>query len=57
VGYDESNAEGLGGFVNVPLGTVVLQGQEATSGRVSGTATVLLRAGWIAIVDLDPRPE
>jgi hypothetical protein len=57
VGYDESNAEGLGGFVNVPLGTVVLQGQEAMSGRVSGTATVLMRAGWIAIVELDPRPR
>jgi hypothetical protein len=35
----------------------VLQGQEAMSGRVSGTATVLLRPSWIAIVDLDPRPE
>jgi hypothetical protein len=57
VGYDESNAEGIGGFVNVPLGAVVLQGQEAMSGRVSGTATVLLRPSWIAIVDLDPRPE
>jgi len=57
VGYDETNDEGLGGFVNVPLGTVVVQGQEATSGRVSGTATVLLRAGWIAIVELDPRPQ
>lgn len=57
VGYDETNAEGLGGFLNVPLGTVVLQGQEAMSGRLSGTATVLLRAGWIAIVELDPRPR
>lgn len=57
VGYDETNDEGLGGFLNVPLGTVVLQGQEAVSGRLSGTATVLLRAGWIGIVDLDPRPR
>lgn len=57
VGYDETNDEGLGGFLNVPLGTVVLQGQEVMSGRVSGTATVLLRASWIAIVELDPRPR
>jgi hypothetical protein len=32
-----------------------VQGQEVVSGRVSGTATMLLRAGWIAIADLDPR--
>jgi hypothetical protein len=57
LGYDETNEEGLGGFLNVPLGTVVVQGQEAMSGRVSGTATVLLRRGWIAIVELDPRPR
>ena len=56
VGYDETNDEGLGGFMNVPLGTVVLQGREVTSGRVSGTATVSLRANWLAIVELDPRP-
>lgn len=57
VGYDETNDEGLGGFLNVPLGTVVIQGQEVLSGRVTGTATVALRPGWIAIVDLDPRPR
>lgn len=57
VGYDETNEEGLGGFLNVPLGTVVVQGQEAMSGRLTGTATVALRARWIAIVDLDPRPR
>lgn len=57
LGYDETNDEGLGGFLNVPLGTVVVQGQEAVSGRISGTATVLLRQGWIAIVELDPRPQ
>ena len=57
VGYVVSNGDGIGGFVNVPPGLVVLQGQEAGSSRLSGKASVLVRKGWFAYGDLNPAPE
>lgn len=56
IGYIVSNGDGIGGFVNVPPGLVVLQGQEAGSSRVSGKASVLVRKGWFAYGDLNPAP-
>jgi hypothetical protein len=56
IGYSVSSAEGLGGFVNVQPGLVVLQGQEVSSGRVSGTTSMLVRKGWFAYGDLNPAP-
>jgi len=56
VGYVVSSSDGIGGFVNVPPGLVVLQGQEAGSARISGTASVVVRKGWFAYGDLNPAP-
>lgn len=56
IGYVVSNGDGIGGFVNVPPGLVVLQGQEAGSSRISGKASVLVRKGWFAYGDLNPAP-
>jgi hypothetical protein len=56
IGYVVSNGDGIGGFVNVPPGLVVLQGQEAGSARLSGKTSVLVRKGWFAYGDLNPAP-
>ena len=56
IGYSVSNREGLGGFVNVAPGLVVLQGQEVSSGQLTGTASVVVRKGWFAYGDLNPAP-
>jgi hypothetical protein len=57
IGYVVSNGDGIGGFVNVPPGLVVLQGQEAGSSRISGKASVIVRKGWFAYGDLNPAPD
>ena len=57
IGYVVSNREGIGGFVNVPPGLVVLQGQEVSSAQLTGTASVVVRKGWFAYGDLNPAPQ
>jgi len=57
IGYVVSNREGLGGFVNVPPGLVVLQGREVGSAQVTGTASVVVRKGWFSYGDLNPAPQ
>jgi hypothetical protein len=57
IGYAVSNREGLGGFVNVPPGLVVLQGQEVSSAHLTGTVSVVVRKGWFAYGDLNPAPQ
>jgi hypothetical protein len=57
IGYTVSNREGLGGFVNVPPGLVILEGQEVSSGQVTGTVSVVVRKGWFSYGDLNPAPQ
>jgi hypothetical protein len=57
LGQDVTHQEGFGGFLNVPPGIVALQAWEVSSGRSSGDASVVVRAGWISQTDLSPIPQ
>jgi len=54
VGTDVTTAQGLGGYVNVPVGFVVLQGVELGSQLLTGTTSVLVRAGSLTYGDVRP---
>lgn len=56
-GVDVTSAQGLGGFVNVPLGFAVLQGVLVDGNRLLGTSNVLVREGWLSYGDVEPRPQ
>jgi hypothetical protein len=53
-GVDVTSSDGLGGFVNVPPGLVVITGMELADHRVSGTVSVVVRDGWFTYGDLTP---
>jgi hypothetical protein len=54
---DETTEDGIGGFVNVPLEIVVLQGFiRGHDGPVSN-ASVIVRPGWFSYGDVEPLPE
>ncbi len=55
-GADVTTSDGLGGFVNVPPGLVVVQGIELDGERISGTMSVLVREGWFTYGNLEPLP-
>lgn len=57
VGRDTTSLEGLGGFVNVPVGYAVLQGELVESERLLGTANVVVRQGWFTYGDVEPLPQ
>jgi hypothetical protein len=54
VGRDETSADGIGGFVNVPLGIAVLQGIVREHGTALSSASVIVRAGWFSYSDIEP---
>jgi hypothetical protein len=56
VGQDETSGDGIGGFVNVPLDYVVLQGIVVEHGGTLGTASVTVRPGWFSYGDVEPLP-
>jgi hypothetical protein len=56
-GADTTSAQGLGGFVNVPLGYAVLQGVLVEGSRLLGTSNVLVREGWLSYGDVEPLPQ
>lgn len=56
-GIDTTSAQGINGFVNVPLGFAVLQGALGDGGRLLGTSNVLVRAGWLSYGDVEPFPQ
>jgi hypothetical protein len=56
-GADVTTSDGLGGFVNVPPGLVVVQGIEVESQRPSGSMSVLVREGWFTYGNLEPLPR
>lgn len=57
VGRDETTGDGIGGFVNVPDGFVVLQGIVRSHGTSLGNASVIVRSGWFSYGDVEPLPE
>jgi hypothetical protein len=57
VGQDETTEDGLGGFVNVPLDYVVLQGIVREHGTALGNASVTVRPSWFSYGDVEPLPE
>jgi hypothetical protein len=57
VGEDETTADGLGGFVNVPLDYVVLQGIVREHETSLGDASVTVRPEWFSYGDIEPLPE
>jgi hypothetical protein len=54
VGRDVTSEDGVGGFVNVPIGYAVLEGRRANDGRVLRTTNVLVRSGWFSYYDVQP---
>ena len=56
-GVDTTSAQGLAGFVNVPLGYAVLQGVLVEESRLLGTSNVVVREGWLSYGDVEPLPQ
>lgn len=57
VGRDETTSDGIGGFVNVPLDYVVLQGIVRSHGTALSNASVIVRPGWFSYGDVEPLPD
>jgi len=57
VGRDETSGDGIGGFVNIPIGIVVLQGIVREHGTALSNASVIVRPGWFSYGDVEPIPE
>lgn len=57
VGRDETSGDGIGGFVNIPAGIVVLQGIVREHGTSLSNASVIVRPGWFSYGDVEPLPE
>jgi hypothetical protein len=57
VGRDETTEDGVGGFINVPLEIVVLQGIVSEHGTALSTASVIVRQGWFSYGDVEPLPQ
>jgi hypothetical protein len=57
VGRDETSGDGIGGFVNIPTGIVVVQGVVREHGTVLSNASVIVRPGWFSYGDVEPLPE
>lgn len=55
VGADVTDANGIVGFVNVPIGSVVAQGIEPETEQIAGTVNVVVRQGWFTYGDLSAR--
>jgi hypothetical protein len=56
VGRDETTEDGIGGFINVPLDIVVVQGIVREHGTALSNATVVVRPGWFSYGDVEPLP-
>jgi hypothetical protein len=54
VGTVVTTTDGIGGYVNVPVGYVVVTGREVAHDASSGTASVLVRAGSMTYSDVRP---
>ncbi len=52
VSADSTDPDGLGGFVNVPLRLLEVEGRVAGDGRLIGRRSVLPRAGWLSIIQI-----
>jgi hypothetical protein len=51
-----TNASGLAGFVNLPVGPVTVRATRYSDTKPVGTATVLIKAGAITVLHLGPTP-
>jgi len=54
-GLSVTTADGLVGFVNVPIGYAVLQARRRE--RLIGTASLFVRPGWFTYGDMEPLPQ
>jgi len=54
VGNDVSSLDGIVGYLNVPVGSVVGQGLELDKGQLTGRVNVVVRRGWFTYGDLNP---
>lgn len=50
----ETDAQGAGGFVNIPLGNLTVQATIAETGRIIGESTFFVRAAHISYVPMGP---
>ncbi len=52
--FQTSTADGIGGFINVPPGRVLIRGVLANGGQTMGVQSLLVRPGWISVSNLQP---
>jgi hypothetical protein len=52
-----TTTDGVGGFVNVPLGYAVVEGYRVDGERLLGRTNVVVRQGWFTYGDVEPRPQ
>ena len=54
IGAEETRADGIGGYINVPRGLVRIEGTHVASGRAAGAASLVVREQWMTYGDLHP---
>jgi hypothetical protein len=54
VGLDVTDVAGLGGFMNVPPGFVLVRGNHVGSGESTGSESIVVRPQWLTFGDLHP---
>jgi hypothetical protein len=52
--FQPATVDGIGGFVNVPPGRVLLRGILSSSGQTIGVQSLVVRGGWISVSNLQP---
>jgi hypothetical protein len=52
--FQPSTVDGIGGFLNVPPGRVLLRGVLSQGGQTIGVQSLVVREGWISVSNLQP---
>jgi hypothetical protein len=52
--FQTTTADGIGGFINVPPGRVLLRGVLANGSQTIGVQSLLVRKNWLSISNLQP---
>jgi hypothetical protein len=54
VGIEQTDAEGLGGFMNVPPGFIRITGTYVATGQTLASQGLVVRSQWLTYGDLHP---
>jgi hypothetical protein len=53
--FQTATVDGIGGFVNVPPGRVLLRGVLSQGGQTIGVQSLVVREGWISVSNVQPQ--